>query len=601
MFLRLSASKAITLRAALSVQRLRTLSSHAAAEDGISRQNTPFTYESHEVFNQSSLVSDYNAYTSDKALVENIALYGATWAEPHLVTTGQLSGSASVQEESHLANKYGPTLCTHDRNGNRINAVRFHPSYHTLLKNGIERAQSASYAWNHTDKESPHVAGAALTALSNHADVGVGCPLTMTYACAVVLRDHANMKEWYEKAITPVYDSRDVPISEKQGITIGMSMTEKQGGTDVRANTTVATHVSGDEYSLTGHKWFTSAPMCDGFLTLAYTEKSKGLSCFLIPRWKPSGERNIGFKIERLKDKLGDRSNASSEVEYHGAFGTLIGKEGSGVRIIMNMVALTRLNCTIGSSSLMKQSLAYAVNHVAGREVFGKRLIDQPVMMNVLADLSLEADAGTYMAMRTAYAIDRREKGNEDDAKFMRIAVAISKYLVCKAAPRAVVEALECFGGNGYDEEWMMSRMYRQAPLNSIWEGSGNVVCLDVLRTVNKEPESLHLLFTEFQLAKGMDTRYDSFIEHLEKEVRMLNSEIHVRRQVITFCIIVDQLGVALQACLLLRHAPSPVASAFCASRLPTANVIGRHNFGTLDITQSELQYLVDRAIPTHA
>jgi putative acyl-CoA dehydrogenase len=413
-----------------------------------------------------------------------------------------------------------------------------------------------------------HVARAALFVLLAEVEAGVGCPLSMTYSAVPALRLNPDLAaEWEPRLTSTAYDGRLVPATGKPGALCGMAMTERQGGSDVRANTTAARPIDGtpgDAYSITGHKWFCSAPMCDAFLVLA--QAPGGLTCFLLPRFTPDGERNR-FHLQRLKDKLGNRSNASSEVEFHAAWARRIGDEGRGVQTILEMVSHTRLDCCLGAAAGMRAATARALHHAAHRHAFGKRLRDQPLMRNVLADLALESEAATTAALRLARAYD------EADTPFRRLATAVLKYWLCKRSPAHAAEALECLGGNGYVEEWGMARLYREAPLNSIWEGSGNVQCLDALRAVRKSPESLAALFAEIWQARGGDHRLDIYVNELRAEIEG-SDDLEVRARHL-----VERLALALQAALLVRHAPADVADAFCATRLAGE---GGRAFGTL-------------------
>ncbi len=542
----------------------------------------------HEVFNQPPPLEDYNPYTADVALREAVAREGAAWAADELASFGELTGRPEIIELGYLANRHSPRLVTHDRFGHRIDEVEFHPAYHELMRIGVA-AEIHALPWNRR-RPGSHVARAVKHFLFTQVEAGVHCPLTMTFASVPALAAQPEVAdEWVPRVTSTVYDPASRPGSEKAGCLIGMAMTEKQGGSDVRANTTRAVLAgrldSGDEtYLLTGHKWFCSAPMCDAFLTLAYTER--GLSCFLVPRWRPDGSRNV-FLIQRLKDKLGNRSNASSEIEYRDTWARMIGEEGRGVPTIIEMVNHTRLDCMIGSAALMRQALAQATHHAAHRSAFGRLLRDQPLMSNVLADLALESEAATALTMRVARAYDEEAEAPEARA-FRRIATAIGKYWVTKRGPAMVCEALECHGGNGYVEESIMPRIYREIPLSSIWEGSGNVMCLDVLRAMERDPAALPALLGELGEAKGGDPRYDRLLAEIESEVaRREDTQARARR-------VVERLALALQAGLLLRHAPSWVADAFCAARL------GRragHEYGTLP-PDLPLARIVERATP---
>jgi putative acyl-CoA dehydrogenase len=445
----------------------------------------------HEVTNQPPPLEDYNLFELDAALDEGLKREGAASARERVRTFGGMLGSADVLKQGELANRHPPLLKTFDRFGQRIDEVEFHPAYHDLMRLGIE-AGIHSIAWN--DSRGGHVAHAALEYLLVQTEAGVCCPITMTYAAVPALHRQPEIAvQWVPKILANRYDPRSLPIEEKQGLTIGMAMTEKQGGSDVRANTSQATSVGSGRYRLTGHKWFCSAPMCDAFLTLA--QAARGLTCFLVPRWQPDGARNPFF-IQRLKDKLGNRSNASSEIEYQSTFAWRIGDEGAGVRTIIDMVHHTRLDTAIAAAGLMRQAFVQAAHHACHRSAFGRLLIDQPLMQNVLADMALESEAALLLSLRIARAYDE-SRGNEDAALFARLVVAIGKYWINKRTPNLVFEAMECLGGAGYVEESMLPRLYREAPLNGIWEGSGNVICLDVLRALQREPRSIDLFFDE--------------------------------------------------------------------------------------------------------
>ncbi|HVP47592.1 MAG TPA: isovaleryl-CoA dehydrogenase [Bryobacteraceae bacterium] len=509
-----------------------------------------------EILNQPPPLVDYNLFSTDRALREAVAREGAGWACVELEEFGRQAGTAEAIEWGVLANEYPPVLRPHDRYGNRRDEVEFHPAWHHVMRLAVEhRIHNLPWA---CPRPGAHVARAALAMLASQNEAGHVCPISMTYASAPVLRrDPALAAEWAPRIHSTRYDPSFRPPLEKAGVLIGMAMTEKQGGSDVRANTTRAERAGDLEYRLTGHKWFCSAPMCDAFLVLA--QASGGLSCFFLPRWTPDGRRNA-FHLQRLKPKLGNRSNASSEVEFDGALARRIGEEGRGVATILEMVHHTRLDCVIGSAALMRRALVEARHHARYRHAFGRPLIDQPLMRNVLADLALESEAATLLMTRLARAFD------EGDRAFARLAVAAGKYWVTKRTPPHVAEALECLGGNGFVEESMMPRLYREAPLNSIWEGSGNVVALDVLRAMAKEPEALERVLAEIRLAG------DPRVEKFAAGIRADAAERDARR-------LAERLALALQASLLLRFSPPAMADAFCASRLE-GNC--GHAFGTL-------------------
>jgi putative acyl-CoA dehydrogenase len=514
-----------------------------------------------EVLNQPPPLEDYNLFTSNVALREAVRREGGAWIEEKAENFGELCGRAETLKLGELANRYTPVLKTHDRFGHRIDEVEFHPAYHELMKLGVDN-ETHSLPWT-SGKDGGNVARAALMFMRHQIEEGTSCPLTMTFAAVPSLKIQPEIAdEWLPRIFSNQYDSRFLPANEKRGVLFGMAMTERQGGSDVRANTTFAKPIAergaGKEYEITGHKWFCSAPMCDGFLVLAQTEK--GLSCFLLPRFRPNGKLNA-FHVQRLKDKLGNRSNASSEVEFQSAWARLIGEEGRGVANIMEMVRHTRLDCAIGSAATMRRALTEAIHHCRHRSAFGKRLIEQPLMQNVLADLCLESEAATAFAFRLARAFDEA-KIDEKAQKFARLATAIGKFWITKRAVAVVAEALECLGGNGYVEESPLPRLYRDVPLNSIWEGSGNVQCLDVLRSIQKEPESLEIVLEEIRLAAGADKNFDDFLMNLEKEFSDgPNLEFRARR-------IVEKLALALQASILLKSLPNEISENFCASRL---------------------------------
>ncbi|HET6167093.1 MAG TPA: acyl-CoA dehydrogenase family protein [Marmoricola sp.] len=511
----------------------------------------------HEVTNQvPPLVGhDVAAYPP---LLEGLEREGAGWALDEVHALGRRAGSAEAQEWGRLAEKNQPVLHTHDRYGNRVDEVEFDPAWHQLMTVAVEAGIHAT-PWA-DDRAGAHVSRAAKEFVWTATDPGHICPISMTYAVVPALRANAELAATYEPLLTSTtYDFGLRVPSTKRGLIAGMSMTEKQGGSDVRANTTTATPAGDGSYSLVGHKWFTSAPMSDFFLTLA--QAPGGLSCFFVPRVLPDGDRNA-IRLQRLKSKLGNRSNASSEIEYDGAVGWLVGEEGRGVPTIIEMVNMTRLDCTIGSAAGMRIATLQALHHARHRSAFGKHLVDQPLMGNVLADLAVEAEAATYAAMRLAGATDRVARGDDQEAAVRRIALAVSKYWVCKRAPAHAAEALECLGGNGYVEDSGMPRLFRESPLMSIWEGSGNVAALDALRAMARQPESLDAFFDEVELAAGADSRLDDAVGRVRKELTDL-ADIEYRARHL-----VEQLALVFQGSLLVRHAPSAVADAFCGSRL---------------------------------
>ncbi len=526
--------------------------------------DTAVAHATHTVLNQPPPFEDVNLFTSDTALVEALRREGAEWAEERARGFGEAAGRRETIRWGFEANENPPRLRTHDPRGERIDEVEFHPAWHALMALGVEHGLHGM-PWREP-RPGAHVARAAMFRMLAEVEAGVGCPLSMTYSAIPALRLQPDLAaEWEPRLTSTVYDPRLIPADGKTGALGGMAMTEKQGGSDVRANTTEARPLGGGEYELTGHKWFCSAPMCDAFLVLA--QAPGGLSCFLLPRFTPDGARNR-FHLQRLKDKLGNRSNASSEVEFRAAWARLVGEEGRGVPTILEMVMHTRLDCVIGSAAGLRAGTARAIHHARHRRAFGKLLIDQPLMRNVLADLAIESEAATVAMMRLARAYD-----SEAETPFRRLATAILKYWICKRAPVHAAESLECLGGNGYVEEWGMARLYRESPLNSIWEGSGNVQCLDVLRALQKSPDSLGALFQEIQEARGADHRLDLYMNELRANLENLDDlETRARR-------LVERLALALQASLLLRNAPADVADAFCASRLAGD---GGRAFGTL-------------------
>jgi putative acyl-CoA dehydrogenase len=517
-------------------------------------------YDTHEVTNQPPDFAPYDPWACDVALREAVAREGGEAFAPHLQAYARIAGDA-LYRLSWDAHRDRPRLRTHDRFGVRIDVVEFHPAYHEIMRTAIAHGV-AGLSWSR-HAQGAHVARAALSFLHHQVEPGSSCPLTMTHAAVPALRRDASLSAWADKAAATAYDPRDVPMADKAGVTLGMGMTEKQGGSDVRSNRTTATPLpGGDAYLLVGHKWFFSAPMSDGFLVLA--QAPGGLSCFLMPRRLPEGAKN-DFRIMRLKDKLGDWSNASSEVEFVGARAWRVGEEGRGIAVILDMVMLTRLDCMLGSAAGMRMALLQALHHCRHRVAFGHRLIEQPLMRNVLADLALESEAATAFALRVAGAVDRAAQDTRE-AGFARIATAIGKYWVCKRAPAFVNEAQECLGGAGYVEESLMPRLYRQAPLNSIWEGSGNIQCLDVLRALQREPACLDALRDELAQAGGRDPQYDAWIARLVGDVEAMRSADAMAAQA-GARLLVERLALALQAATLLRG-DSPLAADFCRSRL---------------------------------
>jgi putative acyl-CoA dehydrogenase len=535
--------------------------------------------------NQPPPLVGHNTVTSDVALVEAVTRHAGAATVADIEPLGSDAGTAEAREQGMLANEFHPELTPFDRYGNRIDEVRFHPSWHWLMERAVGHGLAAA-PWESDDPHA-HVRRAA-GFFAWQTEPGHGCPISMTYAAVPALRvDDAIAKEWTPKLASRTYDPGLRPLAEKAGALAGMGMTEKQGGSDVRANETRAEPTSVDgEYTLHGHKWFTSAPMNDVFLVLA--QAPGGLTCFLVPRMLPSGERNR-LDVVRLKDKLGNRSNASCELEFRGTWAQRLGDEGRGVRTIIEMVAATRLDCVLGSASLMRKALSEASWHVAHRSAFGGLLAEKPLMRNVVADLAVESEAATALAIRLAAAVDQRADAHE--AALRRIALPLAKFWVCKRTPMMVAEALECLGGNGYVEDSGMPLLFRESPLNSIWEGSGNVNALDVLRALGREPEVLDAFLTEVGLAGGEDPRLDHAMASV---LTMLGDaetlEMSARR-------LAGQMAACLQASLLLRFAPAQVADAFCATRLG-----GDYNgtLGTLPVG-TDLRFIVERTTPTVA
>jgi putative acyl-CoA dehydrogenase len=501
--------------------------------------------------NQPPPLEGHNLFLENRPLAQALEREGAGWAAERAAAFGALV-TGEPREWGRLANENPPRLRTHDRFGNRVDEIEFHPAWHALMRTSIEHGLH-SLSWTE-GRPGAHVARAALFFLVAQVEAGHGCPISMTHAAVPTLRHEPELAaEWEPRLASPIYDPGPLPPAEKRGALCGMAMTEKQGGSDVRANTTAARALGNGEYELSGHKWFCSAPMSDAFLVLAQADG--GLSCFLLPRVLPDGTRNA-VRIERLKDKLGDRSNASGEIELAAAWARLVGEEGRGIATIMAMVNQTRLDCVLGTAAAMREAVEQATHHAAHRSAFGKRLVEQPLMRNVLADLCLESEAATLTALRLAGAYDCGETA------LARIGTAVAKYWVCKRGPGHAAEALECLGGNGYVEESGMPRLYRQQPLQSIWEGSGNVVCLDVLRALRRMPETREAFLAECREAAPAERRLRDWLRALERELRdQRDVESRARR-------LVERMGLALQASLLVRYGDAAVADAFCASRL---------------------------------
>src|SRR5215203_1125875 len=528
----------------------------------------------HEVTNQPPPLVDYNVFEADRVMVEAVKREGADWAVDRISAVGEVAGRVDVIELGRLANENPPKLRTHDRYGNRIDIPEFHPAWHDLMRLGISH-ELHSLPWREP-QHGAHVARAAAFMCFSQAEAGVGCPISMTYSVVPALRKQPELTdEWEPRILSSVYDPRQIAAGEKEG------------GSDVRANTTVGRPVNGGgpgaEYEITGHKWFFSAPQCDAFLILGQTEG--GISCFLMPRRLPDGELNR-FRLQRLKDKLGNRSNASSEIEFDGAWTRLVGEEGAGVRTIIEMVNHTRLDCATGSATGMRQGVAQAINHADHRSTFGRVLVDAPLMQNVLADLAVESEAATISSLRLARSYDEALAGDDEAQAFKRIANAVLKYWICKRGPAHAVECLECLGGNGYVEESGMPRLYREAPLASIWEGSGNVQCLDVLRAMVKNPDSVEAFANEVGAGAVLEPRLDRFAAKLREDLASDPTTLESRARSL-----VERMALALQGSLLVRFGDEAVADAFCASRL--AGDWGQA-FGTLP-AGTDFQRIIDR------
>jgi putative acyl-CoA dehydrogenase len=532
----------------------------------------------HEVTNQPPDFAGRNLFTADPVLRHWALREGGDWVDGPLTALGAAVGSEEVLAWGDEANRYPPELTVFDRYGRRIDEVRFHPSYHRLMDLAMAHRIHA-IAWAE-ERPGNHVAHAALLALFTEAEQGTMCPISMTYASVPALRHQPDVAAtWVPKIVGGTYDAPLRPIAEKRGVTIGMAMTEKQGGSDVRANTTRATR-DGEAFRLVGHKWFCSAPMCDAFLTLAQTEK--GLSCFLVPRITPDGERN-SLHVMRLKDKLGNKSNASSEIEYHDTHAVLLGEEGRGVSTIIEMVHHTRLDTIAGTVGIMGMALAQARHHVANRRAFQKTLIDQPAMRAVVADLALEYEAAVALTMRVARAFSGTGEG---ERAFARLAVAVAKYWLTKRNPNFVYECMECHGGAGYVEESPLPRLFRESPLNAIWEGSGNVIALDILRTLGREPAAREAFAAELGAARGANATLDAGIDDLFGMLRRVPAEADARR-------VAERMALVLQAALLVQGAPAAVADAFIATRLGAE---GGRSFGVLP-SGADMDAIVDRRV----
>jgi putative acyl-CoA dehydrogenase len=553
-------------------------------KDDVNSTGTPTPGETHEVFNQPPPLEEYNLFAGDDALREGARREGAGWALEDLDRYGRECGRPEVIELGFLANRYPPRFKPYDRFGHRVDEVDYHDAYHQLMNRALREGLHAA-PWQNPGPGA-HVARAAKYYLHSQVEGAHCCPVTMTFAVVPSLRLSPGLAEyWLPRVFAHGYDPRNVSYEDKQALTLGMGMTEKQGGSDVRANTTTAAPLGpdgmGERYELTGHKWFLSAPMCDAFLMLAQTEN--GLSCFLVPRWRPDGDKNA-LRVLQLKDKMGNVANASSEVELRGAQGWLVGQEGRGVPAIIEMVAMTRFDCMLGSTACQRQALAQAVHHARHRQAFGGTLAEQPLMRNVLADMQLEVEGGLALTLRLARALDHPD--DEREQALLRLGTAVGKYWICKRTPAFTHEAMECIGGNGVMENCIMPRLYREAPINAIWEGSGNVQALDVLRALNKTPEVLDVWFDEVERHGGGHPVLQKALPEL-RQAFADPADIEFRARYL-----VDRLALVMQAALLLRTGNDAVAEAFIRSRLDGG---GERQFGTLP-TGLDIDSLIARA-----
>ncbi len=530
-------------------------------------------FETHDVFNQSPPIDEFDLFSNDTVLSEGVEREGASWAREELREIGTIAGSNDARELGRLANLYTPVLKTHDRFGHRLDVVEYHPAYHDLMRMAFGFGLHSD-PWSNP-REGAHVARAAKILVWYQVEAGHICPVSMTYAIVPALRHEPNTAAIWEPLIrSRNYDPANLPSSQKSGLTCGMALTEKQGGSDVRSNTTRATPTRADDgsYLLTGHKWFCSAPMSDAFLMLA--QAPGGLSCFWVPRWQADGTRNP-IHIERLKDKLGDRSNASSEIEMLDVSAQLVGGEGNGIRTIIEMINHTRLDCAIGSAAIMRQGVTEAIWHTGHRAAFGKPLIEQPAMTDVLADLAIESEAATMSVLRLARCYDEGET-SESEKLLQRLLTPAIKYWTCKRAPQHASEALECLGGNGFVEESTMARVFRQSPVNGIWEGAGDVICLDVVRALTRSPDTLEALWSEVSCAKGQIASFDRSL----RDLKLLLEPEHIQTQELISCAreVSERIALIVQASLLIRYSPNEIAEVFCASRLDGS---GNGIFGT--------------------
>jgi putative acyl-CoA dehydrogenase len=543
--------------------------------------------ETHEVLNQPAPLVDYNLYTTDRALQEAVAANGGAGGAQSLVAHGARLGTAATLALGDDANRHPPELETHDRYGHRVDLVRFHPAYHALMAMAIGEGLHAA-PWSEPGPGA-HVVRAAKFFMQSQVEAGHGCPVSMTFAGLRALRRQPGLaRAWEPRLASRSYDPRNVADGLKPGVTLGMAMTEKQGGSDLRANATRAYPLGregpGETYELVGHKFFMSAPMSDAFLTLANTRA--GLTCFLLPRWRPDGSKNPAH-LQRLKRKMGNVANATAEVEYRGALAWMVGAEGDGVRTVIDAVALTRFDCLVGSAAGMRAATAQALHHCRQRAAFGTRLVEQPLMQNVLADLVLESEAATALAMRVGRALDESAH-DERETLLLRLGTILGKYWVCKRAPQHAAEALECVGGSGAMEDSPMARLFRESPINAVWEGSGNVQCLDLLRAMRKLPAAIDAYLAELGQAAGGNAEFDRCRASLATDLRRGDPAEFAARS------LADRMALALQASLLLRHAPPAVADAFCRARLGGD---GQRQFGTLP-AGTDCAAIVARAMP---
>lgn len=540
----------------------------------------PAGYATHEVLNQPGDLADYNAFSADGALMQAAERFAAGWAAPALTATGALIGSARLQSLARDANRHAPVWRSHDRFGHRIDEVEFHPAWHELM--GLIRGSSYhALGWT-AQRPGAQVARGIIAYLWSQGENGVCCPASMTFASLAALAHAPDLRATFQERILSLdYDPRPLPPHEKTSLGVAMAMTEKQGGSDLRQTQTTA-QAQGDYFELTGHKWFFSVPTSDLFLTLARTDS--GISCFLAQGWRDDGGRNH-LQIQRLKDKAGNRSNASCEVEFRGLQARLVGAEGRGIATILEMAHLTRLECALSSAGLMRQAVAQAQHHASHRAAFQRRLIDQPIMRNVIADMALESEAAMWLSLRAAAALDGAER-DPHEAALNRVITPVAKYWICKRAPMLVAEALECHGGNGFIEDHMMARLYREAPLNGVWEGAGNVICLDIIRALSRTPEAGRAVRTEIDQAAGFDPALDRLAASLAERIGQPHRLEQSARQ------FAEDLALALSASLLIRFAPAQIAQAYCRSRLGPARGAA---FGTLD-ADTDFDAIVQRS-----